>query len=164
MTNYQAIVKVNTEKPYAAFRREVTQQEIPKEIPPLIGILRNLLHKENIKTNGDCFFRYLSSTASGQIVIEVGFPIEKTDSKFENIEFGSFPAGKYLNVIHMGDYKNLNDAHMYLEKYSKSNNLTLDESTTDVGVVWGCRAEIYLTDPDLTPIVDWKTEVSFLLK
>ena len=164
MTNYQAIVKVNTEKPYAALRREVAQQEISKEIPPLIGILMNLLLKENIKTNGDCFFKYLSCTIDGHMVIEAGFPIEKTDSKSENIEFGFFPAGNYLSVIHMGDYKNLIDAHLYLENYSKSNNLAIDESISDTGVEWGSRAEIYLTEPALTPIVDWKTEVSFLLK
>ena len=164
MTNYQPTVKFNTEKLYAALRRKTAQQEIPKEIPPLIGILTNLLHKENIKTNGDCFFRYISCTTGGQMVVEAGFPIEKTDSRSEIIEFGSFPAGKYLSVMHTGDYKNLMEAHMYLESYSKLNNLTLDESTTDTGVVWGCRAEIYLTDPDLTPIEDWKTEVLFLLK
>lgn len=164
MTNYQATVKVNSEKSYAALRREVAQQNIPNEIPPLVRILMNLLQKENIKTKGACFFRYLSCKIGGQMVVEVGFPIEKTDSKSENIEFGSFPTGKYLSVIHMGDYKNLNEAHMYLENYSKSNNLTLDESTTETGVVWGCRIETYLTEPDKTPIMDWRTEVSFLLK
>ncbi len=98
------------------------------------------------------------------MAVEVGFPIEKTDSKFDNMEFSSFPAGKYLSVIHIGDYKNLNNAHSYLESYAKSNNLVLDESKTDAGVVWGCRAEIYLTEPAVTPIEDWKTEVAFLLK
>ncbi len=164
MANYQALVKVNDEKPYAALRREVAQQDIPKEIPPLIEILMNLLHKENIKINGDCFFRYLSCTTGGQMVVEAGFPIEKTDSRSDNFEFGSFPAGKYLSVIHKGDYNNLIDAHMYLEDYSKLNNLSLDDISTDTGVVWGCRAEIYLTEPDTTPIADWKTEVTFLLK
>jgi hypothetical protein len=28
----------------------------------------------------------------------------------------------------------------------------------------GCRAEIYLSEPDVTPIEDWQTEVLFLLK
>lgn len=68
------------------------------------------------------------------------------------------------HIIHKGDNNNLIDAHMYLEDYSKLNNLALDEITTDTGVVWGCRAEIYLTEPDTTPIADWKTEVTFLLK
>jgi effector-binding domain-containing protein len=164
MINYQAEVQLHPEKPYAALRREVAQQNIPKEMPPLIGTLMNLLQKENIKTNGHCFFRYLSCTIDRQMVVEVGFPIEITDSESENIQFGSFPAGKYLSVIHMGDYKNLIDAHLYLENYAKSNNLTLDETTVHTGVVWGCRAEIYLTDPDVTPIAGWKTEVLFLLK
>ena len=53
---------------------------------------------------------------------------------------------------------------MYLENYSKDNNLTLDERISDTGIAWGCRAEIYLTDPEFTPIENWKTEVSFLLK
>jgi len=164
MTNYQAIVKENTEKPYAALRREVAQQDIPKKIPPLIEVLMNLLLKENIKPNGDCFFRYISCTIGGQMVVEAGIPVEKVDLKSEIIQFGSFPEGKYLSVIHKGDYKNLIDAHEYLENYAKSNNLTLDESKNDTGVVWGCRAEIYLTEPDLAPIEDWKTEVLFLLK
>ncbi len=164
MTNYKAIVKVNTGMPYAAFRRDVAQHDIPKDIPPLIEILKNTLQNENIKTNGECFFRYLSCTDDGQVTIEVGFPIEKTYSKFENIVIGSFPEGKYLSVMHTGDYKNLINAHMYLENYSKSNNIPLNESKTATGVVWGCRAEIYLTDPALTPISDLKTEVLFLLK
>ena len=164
MTDYQAIVKKSIEKPYAALRREIAQQDVPKEMPPLIGILKNLLNKENIKTNGDCFFRYLSCTNFGQIVVVVGFPIEKTDSKSESIEFDSFPAGKYISVIHNGDYKNLIDAHKYLEDYSNSNNLTLHENKTDTGVIWGCRAEIYLTEPEITRIEEWKTEVLFLIK
>ena len=164
MINYHAIVKEKEEKPYAALRREVAQQEIPKEIPPLMDILLDLLGKENIKPNGDCFFRYISCSGDGQIVIEAGFPVEKADLKSEIIQFGSFPVGRYLSVTHEGDYGNLIDAHEYLESYAKSNNLILDESKTDTGVVWGCRAEIYLTEPDLTPIEDWKTEVSFLLK
>tara|TARA_R110002049_G_scaffold303286_1_gene497496 strand:- start:3234 stop:3728 length:495 start_codon:yes stop_codon:yes gene_type:complete len=164
MTDYQAIIKENTEKPYAVLRREVAQQDIPKEIPPLIEILMNLLRKENIKPVGECFFRYISCTNGGQMVVEAGFPVEKTALKSEIIQLGSFPEGKYLSVIHKGDYRNLIDAHEYLENYAKSNNLSLDENKTDTGVVWGSRAEIYLTEPDLTPIEDWKTEVSFLLK
>ena len=164
MTNYQAIVKENKEKPYAALRREVAQQEISKEIPPLIDILLNLLSRENIKPHGDCFFRYISCSGDGQMLVEAGFPVEKAESKSEIIQFGSFPEGKYLSVIHKGDYKNLIDAHKYLENYARSNNLILDESKNDTGVVWGCRTEIYLTEPDLTPIEDWETEVSFLLK
>ena len=161
---YQVIVKESAEIPYAALRKEVAQQEIPKEIPPLVDILLNLLQKENIKPTGECFFRYLSCTVGGQMVVEAGFPIEKTDSKSDFITFGSFPAGKYLSVIHNGEYGNLIKAHEYLENYSKSNNLTLDERKTDAGVEWGCRAEIYLTEPDHTPVEDWKTEVTFLLQ
>ena len=164
MTNYHAIVKESKEKPYAALRREVAQQEISKEIPPLIDILLDLLSKENIKPNGDCFFRYISCSGEGQMVVEAGFPVEKAELKSEIIQFGSFPEGKYLSVTHKGDYRNLIEAHEYLENYAKSNNLTLDESKNDTIVVWGCRAEIYITEPDLTPIEDWKTEVSFLLK
>jgi effector-binding domain-containing protein len=164
MTNYLATVKVNPEKPYAAFRRDVAQQNISEEMPPLIGILKNLLEKENIEITGDCFFRYLSCTRNGQLLIEAGFPIENTNSNPGGIENGSFPAGKYLSVIHMGDYKNLIDAHIYLESYSKANGLTLDENPSDTGIKWGCRAEIYLSEPDVTPIEDWKTEVLFLLK
>jgi effector-binding domain-containing protein len=164
MKNYQIIVKESAEIPYASLRREVDQQEIPKEIPPLVDLLLNLLQVENIKPTGECFFRYLSCTVGGQMVVDAGFPIEKTNSKSVRITFDSFPAGKYLSVIHHGDYRNLIEAHEYLENYSKSNNLPLDERKTDSNVEWGCRAEIYLTEPDLTPIADWKTEVKFLLK
>jgi RNA polymerase sigma-70 factor, ECF subfamily len=164
MENYQVVIKIQEEFPYAAFRRTVAQQDIPNQIPPLIGALVYALEKLNININGDCFFRYLSCSHGGQIVVEAGFPIEPTDSKAEDIEFGVFPAGKYLSVTHMGDYKNLYEAHMYLEKHAKQNNLILDEYKTDAGVVWGCRVEKYLTEPELTPIADWKTEVAFLFK
>lgn len=164
MANYKAVITENAEKPYAALRREVAQQEIPNEIPPLVDVLLNLLQEANIKPNGECFFRYISCSNDGQMVIEAGFPVEKVDLKSEIIQFGSFPEGKYLSVMHDGDYGNLIEAHKYLENYAKTNNLTLDESKTESGVVWGSRAEIYLTEPDLTPIEDWKTEVSFLLK
>jgi hypothetical protein len=70
------------------------------------------------------------------MVVEAGFPIERTEIKSDKIQFGSFPTGKYLSVIHIGDYKNLNEAHMYLENYSKSNNVALYQSTTDTGVLW----------------------------
>ncbi len=164
MNDYQATILIKSEMPYAALRKTVNQQDIPTEIPPLIGVLAELLQKENIKISGDCFFRYLSCTKSGQITIDVGFPIDSAHSKPEHIQFGSFPDGKYASVMHTGDYKQLMNAHVYLEKFIKSNNLTADEQLSDDGIEWGCRVEVYMTEPDTTPVEEWKTEVLFLLK
>jgi hypothetical protein len=55
MTKYHAFIKENIEKPYAAISKKVALQDLSREIPPLIGILLNLLKKENIKTNADFF-------------------------------------------------------------------------------------------------------------
>lgn len=164
MQNYEVKFKVISESHYAALVRNVRQKDIPKEIPPLGDVLIEMLKQNNIKVTGDFFFRYLSCTSSEQMTIEVGLPIEKTDAQPDGVVFKTFPPGKYLSVIHMGDYSKLIDAHMFLEKYSKENNLVLDERRADTIVEWGCRAEIYVTEPDSTPIEEWKTEVLFLLK
>ena len=165
MKKYQPFVEFRESQPYASIRKQVMMNKIPEDIPPLIDILSKRLQELNVEITGEPFFRYWEYIEKGQIVVEAGLPVSATLTEFDDITWDAFPAGNYLGLTHQGSYDKLGEVHMFLEKYSKENNLALDDQKTPTGVKWGCRAELYITDPLETPDVnDWLTEVIFLLK
>jgi effector-binding domain-containing protein len=158
------VVEYHEEQPYVAIRVTIDMQKIPTVVPPLIGEVANWLEKRNIPDVGPCFFRYLSCTQNGRITVDAGFPVAKAPEGDERVQPGSFPAGQYLKVTHLGDYSNLREAHMFLESWAGRNGLTLEDELHPEGVEWGSRTEIYVNDCELEPDPEkWQTDITFLL-
>jgi effector-binding domain-containing protein len=158
------VVEYHEEQPYLAIRLTINMQEIPTLVPPLIGEVANWLEQHHVPQEGPPFFRYLSCTQNGRITVEAGIPVNKVLEGNGRIQAGSFPAGDYLKVTHLGDYSNLREAHMFLESWANRNGLTLDDASHPDGVEWGSRTEIYVNDCELEPDPEkWQTDITLLL-
>lgn len=157
-------VEYHEEQPYVAIRVTIDMQEIPTVVPPLIGEVASWLKKHHVPEDGPCFFRYLSCTDKGRITVDAGIPVASALKGDGRVQAGSFPAGSYLEVTHMGDYSNLREAHMFLESWAGRNGLTLEQDVHPDGVEWGSRTEIYVNDCEKEPDHEkWQTDISFLL-
>ncbi|HEV7620923.1 MAG TPA: GyrI-like domain-containing protein [Flavisolibacter sp.] len=150
------------EQPFAAIQTTVAMNEISRALPPLIPEVFEWLNKNGIERNGFPFFQYLSIDKEGKLLTAVGVPVKSQVQGNGRITSGSFPRGKYVSVIYNGDYKNIMEAHMALEKWIKESKEAKHENLDNKAL--GMRAEIYMTDPQKEPDTDkWQTEVIALL-
>lgn len=157
-------VEHRNELPYAAIRRRVTMQEIPKDLPPLIFQVLNWVKENKLEEAGPAFFRYLSMN-NGVLEVEVGVPLSKLPTGSGEVNAGSFPAGKYLVANHIGSYNNLPKSHMAMDAYVKEHGLKHGTVNGDNGQIWGTRAEFYITDPMVEKDESkWITELALLLQ
>jgi effector-binding domain-containing protein len=138
--------------------------DIPVVLPPLIGEVGAWLQKNNITPAGPPFFQYRCVGEKNNMEVAVGFPVAEKIKGDNHVMGGSFPAGRYAVVTHIGEYMNLKDTHMFLQSWVDKSQLKEVRKYTQDGVEWGSRAESYITDyRDFPNPEDWKTEVSFLL-
>ncbi len=87
------------EQPYVAIRKQVAMQDIPTELPPLIGEVFGWLEKKGAAPVGAPFFRYFSMDPNGNIDVDVGVPTATALQGDERVHAGSFAAGRYAVLI-----------------------------------------------------------------
>lgn len=132
---------------YAAMKIQLTRDEIPKLLPPLIPELFNWLESKSIEPSGPPFFSYLKMDAE-KMEVKVGIPVDCEIPEDKCVESGYFPEGKYAVINYTGNYGNLYFVNGELEKWAvkKSINFT------------GPRTEFYPSDPEAEPDPEkWKT-------
>jgi effector-binding domain-containing protein len=72
--------------------------------------------------------------------------------------------GRYATLVHRGPYDKLYDANAALIDWAKERGIRWDVSETEAGDQFGCRLEIYLSDPKTGPDPEkWETEVAIRL-
>ena len=64
---------------------------------------------------------------------------------------GRLPAGRYGSLVHRGPYEELYDANAVLIGWAKERGIRWDAEETEAGERFGCRLEIYRTDPREEP-------------
>jgi len=160
----EPVLEHRNEQLYVAIRSEVDMSEIPSALPPLIPEVFSWLNKNNGTPAGPPFFRYLSCNPGNRFVVEVGVPVAKAITGDDRVQSGSFPAGRYAKVTHLGSYNHLKEAHMFLETWGKENGIQYKQSVSDGSISWGSRTEFYVTDWKEEPDPDkWQTDVLFLV-
>lgn len=151
-------------EPYVAIRRKVSMAEIPTVLPPLISEVFIWMGKEKVEGNGAPFFRYLSMDEHNNMIVDVGIPTKIKVTGSGKIISRTFPEGDYAALTHTGDYKNLRQAHMSLDKWIKENGYK-DRGVMDDDQLVGCRVEFYVSDPATEPDPEkWVTEVCILVE
>ncbi len=149
---------------YVAIKVTVEIGEIATVVPPLIPEVGKWMEQKNIPRQGPCFFRYLSCTNSGQVIIEAGFPSPAIPEGNERILPGYFPAGRYLKLTHMGHYSNLRRAHTHLASWAGENGFILDQKMLNGDMLWSGRVEFYVNDCEgVSDPESWHTDILFLL-
>jgi effector-binding domain-containing protein len=139
-------VLARAEQPYVGIRRTVTMdsiRSIADRIPALIG----WLDERGVTPAGAPFLRYWVIDMERQLDVEAGVPVAEPTDGDGDVTSGTLPAGRYATVTHTGPYEGLVDATAALLRWAVELELAFDVDESTNGDVWGCRLEIYNTNP-----------------
>ena len=95
---------------------------------------------------------------------EAGWPVAAAPDGDDRVLTGVLPAGRYATLTHAGHPDKLIGAIETLLDWAAEQDLTWDMSPSEAGERWGCRLEIYLTNPSEEPDTNkWETQLAFRL-
>lgn len=150
-------------QPYVAITGQVTMAAIGSvadRIPEIFA----WLGARGIAPAGPPFLRYNVIDMERQLEIEAGVPVASAVKGDDHVRAGTLPAGRFATLVHVGAPPTLQAATAALLDWAAQRHLTWDTSETDAGQKWGCRLEIYLTDPAEQPdLGKWETQLAFRL-
>jgi catechol 2,3-dioxygenase-like lactoylglutathione lyase family enzyme len=96
-----------------------------------------------------------------QLEIAFGVPTADAVAGDARVHAGRLPAGRYASLVHRGHYDGLYNANAVLIGWAKERGISFDVEETPAGDRFGCRLEIYRTDPRAEPDpANWETEVA----
>ena len=76
----------------------------------------------------------------------------------------TLPGGRFVRAFFVGHPDGLKNATADLLQWAETQGLRWDMNDSPVGERWGCRLEIYHTDPLEQPDMNaWRTELAFRL-
>jgi effector-binding domain-containing protein len=82
----------------------------------------------------------------------------------DTVRPGVLPAGRYATVVHIGHPDELIGVIANLLDWAAAQGVRWDMAETEAGQRWGCRLEIYRTNPAEVPDpAHWETELAFRL-
>lgn len=152
-----------TARPYAAVRALVTMENIAAiahRIPEVIGRLAAL----GVEPAGPPFLRYNVIDMTRQLDIEAGVPVAGAVVNDGDLFSAVLPAGRFVTYTHVGSPAGLVGATALLLDWALAAGLRWDVTPTERGDRWGCRMEIYRTDPRTQPdSTRWETDLEFRL-
>jgi effector-binding domain-containing protein len=151
-------------QPYVAIKGVVTMQSIgaiADRLPDVFG----WVSAHGLQPAGAPFLKYNVIDMERQLEIEAGVPVVRTGVQSDDsVLLGVLPAGRYATVMHVGHPAGLRNATGALLDWATEQGLKWDVAETGDGQRWGCRLEIYQTDPNVEPDMDkWETQLAFRL-
>ncbi|GAA4599724.1 GyrI-like domain-containing protein [Planotetraspora phitsanulokensis] len=156
-------VVARADQPYVAIRGRVSMDtigEIADRFPEIFG----WLDSRGIAPAGAPFFRFNVIDMDHSLEMEAGVPVTDDVQGDGVILSGVLPAGRYVSVTHVGHPDDLMDLTAEVLRWAAERDLRWDMSPTPEGDRWGCRLELYKTDPAVEPDMDkWETELAFRL-
>jgi hypothetical protein len=82
----------------------------------------------------------------------------------DGLDAGVLPAGRYVTTRFTGHPDRLITVTADLLRWADNQGLAFEQHTGAQGEVWGCRLEIYETDPAVEPdMTRWTTTLAFRL-
>jgi effector-binding domain-containing protein len=151
------------EQPYVAIRMPVTMQTISAAADRIREVF-GWLAARGVAPAWPPFLRYNVIDMARQLEIEAGVPVAAPVAAGGEVRSGVLPSGRYASVIHVGPPAGLVGATATLLTWAAEHGLSFDMSAGPEGERWGCRLEIYLTDPREQPDVSaWETQLAFRL-
>lgn len=150
-------------QPYVAITADVTMAtigSIADRIPEIFG----WLGARGIAPAGPPFLRYNVIDMERQLQVEAGVPVATVVDGDGHVRAGTLPAGRFATLVHVGAPPTLLAANGALLDWAAQRDLAFDMSQTEAGQRWGCRLEVYLTNPAQEPDVSkWQTQLAFRL-
>lgn len=151
------------DQPYVAIKRLVTMQTIPEiadRLPEVFAWLRT----HGATSAGAPFLKYNVIDMERQLEMEAGVPVAAAVEADGQVLFGVLPAGRYATLTHVDHPAGLVDVTATMLTWAAEQGLQWDMSETHNGQRWGCRLELYKTDPAEEPNLEkWETELAFRL-
>ncbi|MCW6006289.1 GyrI-like domain-containing protein [Micromonospora sp. CPCC 205371] len=150
-------------QPYVAMKRLVTMETIP-EIADRIADVIGWLVGRGVAPAGAPFLKYNVIDMARELEIEAGVPVEREIGGDGTVFGGVLPAGRYLTVTNVGHPDELLGVTAGLLSHAERHGLAWDMTETDAGQRWGCRLEIFHTNPLEEPDLNkWECELAFRL-
>lgn len=152
-------------QPYVAITARVAMQNLGQVVPPLNAEVFGWLAAHGVQPSGEPpFWKYNVIDMERELGIEAGVATGQPLTGDERVHAGVLPAGRYATLRHTGHPDTLIDATARLLRWGDAQGLTWDVSPSPEGERWGCRLELYLTDPAEQPDMNaWETELAFRL-
>jgi effector-binding domain-containing protein len=151
------------EQPYVSITGVVTMERIP-EIADRMPEVFEWLARRGIPDDGAPFFKYNVIDMERELEIEVGVPVADMPEGDDVVRAGMLPAGRYAGLTHVGHPRGLVEATATLLDWAAEQGLVWDRQPTERGERWGCRLELYKSDPAVEPDMNkWETELAFRL-
>jgi DNA gyrase inhibitor GyrI len=135
---------------------------VADRLPEIFG----WLGASGIAPAGPPFLRYHVIDMDRQLLVEAGVPVATAVAGADgDIRGGTLPAGRFAVMTHTGAPETLISATSALRDWADARGLVWDVSETDEGEKWGCRLEVFLTDPAEQPDTSrWQTQLAFRLR
>jgi effector-binding domain-containing protein len=151
-------------QPYVAIRAIVSMDNIGMVVPPLSQEVNAWLAERGIAPEGPPFWKYNVIDMARGMEVEAGSPVAETVTGDGRVLASSLPAGRYATARHLGHPETLVAATAALLDWAESKGLRWDTAPSAAGERWGCRLEIYHTDPrDEPDMTKWETQLAFRL-
>jgi effector-binding domain-containing protein len=151
------------EQPYVAIRAQVSMAELG-QLGQRLGTVFGWLAARGLSPAGAPFFKYNVISMPQRLEVEAGVPVPAAVDGDDQVLSGVLPAGRYAAVTHVGPPDGLLGATAGLLDWAAGHGLEWDMTHAGDGEQWGCRLEIYLTDPSQQPdLSKWETELAFRL-
>lgn len=153
-----------SEQPYVAIKASVTMETIGTVLPSLHPEVFAWLDARGGRPVGAPFWKYNVIDMQRELEVEVGVPVAEAVAGDDRVLSGVLPAGNYAGSTYTGHPDGLMHATAELLDWAAKRGLAWDVSDTPQGQRWGCRLEIYETDPREEPDMHkWETRLVFRL-
>ncbi|HYQ57677.1 MAG TPA: SRPBCC family protein [Draconibacterium sp.] len=136
---------------YAGIRKTVPFIEVSREMSDMYSEISIFLAQKEIEMAGIPFARYHLMDEE-EIDMECGIPIEEDMEGSAQVKVDIFPATICASLDYRGDYSNLQEGHLALQKWVEAHGFNLASAPM----------EIYLTDPQQEPDPEkWLTQICY---
>ena len=163
LSSFQVLPRIEQRpaRPYVAIRTSVAMAEIAHALPPLTAEVRAWLTDRGVCPDGPELWRYLIIDMSGELTIDVGFPVAHALDGDDRVLSDELPGGAYAVATFHGHPDGLMHATGDLLRWGDEHGVTWDKRPEGQGEAWRSRVEWYLSseEPDLDA---WETELAFL--
>jgi effector-binding domain-containing protein len=154
-------------QPYVAVREAVTMSTLSR-VADHIPVLFGWLAQRGQTPSGAPFFRYLTIDMEHELQVEAGVPVaapfDFAAGAGGAVTAQTLPGGRFVSAFYVGHPDGLENATAELLQWAETQGLPWDMHDSPAGERWGCRIEIYHTDPLEQPDMNaWRTELAFRL-
>lgn len=152
------------ERPYLGVRATVTMTTFAV-VADRIGEIVGRLAARGHQPADAPFIRYESiDLAADRLVVQAGVPVEEPVDGEDDVFAATLPAGRYVTETHHGHPAGLSGVVASVLAWTTAQGLALDLTEKDGTEHWGCRLEIYRTNPMVDPDPDnWDTDLQLRL-